>query len=174
MNLDPSKFNLCASGKLRERQTQGCRQLHRAHGWRCGRVSRLPAWECSLLDANSVEIRSCDFQIPHIFQGLARILDTILDTGSKPRGKTVKSFYLTLGPWLRHSRWILPPTIERGLYVDLEEVEGDLLVRLNETGRASFREIENHRDKFGVCASRDTLRMEVAKHDLQALLRIAL
>jgi hypothetical protein len=63
------------------------KEIARARGkWRrvhqcraCYERSRFLAWECSVLDANSVEIRTCDFHIFHSFHFLARILDTILD-----------------------------------------------------------------------------------------------
>jgi DNA invertase Pin-like site-specific DNA recombinase len=46
---------------------------------RRGSNPRHPAWECSVLDANSLEFRTCEFHIFHCFHPLARILDTILD-----------------------------------------------------------------------------------------------
>jgi hypothetical protein len=48
-------------------------------------------------------------------------------------------------------------SIERGRYVDFENVEGNLVVRLNENGQASFSEIEAYRNNFGVRAALITL-----------------
>src|SRR5436190_21542953 len=68
--------------------TAGATNLHmpaRRRSWRGARFqfNQLccgPAWECCILDANSGEIRTCDFHIFHCFQPLERILGTILDS----------------------------------------------------------------------------------------------